>query len=100
MEKHLIQPHVALNPKHKIIKNGDARLTQKQKWCPLTSVLKGCDTDPLKQVLGLLVDPAWIVGGVHADGLKQFILVISMKRRLTDQHFVQQHPKRPPVHRE
>lgn len=50
-------------------------------------------TDPLKQVLGLLVDPSRIVGSVHSDGLKQLVLIISMERRLTNQHFIQQHPK-------
>lgn len=50
-------------------------------------------TDPLEQVLGLLADPARIVGSVHADGLKQLILIISVERRLTNQHFIQQHPE-------
>lgn len=67
----------------------------KQKWCPITDVfcLIGIGTDLLKQVLGLLVDPTRIVRSIHADGLKQLILIISMERRLTNEHFVKQHPK-------
>lgn len=59
-----------------------------------------CGADPLQQVLGLLVDPARIMGRVHADGLKQLVLVVPVERRLTDQHLVQQDSKGPPVHGE
>ena len=51
----------------------------------------------LHEVLGLLGDPAGVMGRVHADGLKQLILVIAMERRLANQHLVQQDPKGPPV---
>lgn len=55
-------------------------------------------THPLQQVLGLLVDPAGVVRSVHTDGLKQLVLVVSMERRLSDQHLIEQHAERPPVH--
>lgn len=63
----------------------------------------GCstsDTDPLDQVLGLLVDPARVMGSIHADGLKQLVFIVPVEGRLTYQHFIQQHAKRPPVHGE
>lgn len=33
------------------------------------------------------------------DGGEQFFLVFAVERRLTDQHFVQQNPVRPPIDR-
>lgn len=69
-------------------------------WQMYCILYKKYGTDPLKQVLGLLVDPARIVGSIHSDGLKQLVLIISMERRLTHQHFIQQHPKWPPINRE
>lgn len=59
-----------------------------------------CSPDPFQQVLGLLVDPARIMGRVHADGLKQLVLIVSVERWLTDQHLIQQDSKGPPVHGE
>lgn len=59
-----------------------------------------CDIDPLNQVLGLLVDPARVMGSIHADGLEQLILIISVERWLTNQHFIQQHSEWPPVNGE
>lgn len=59
-----------------------------------------CSPDPFQQVLGLLVDPARIMGRVHADGLKQLVLIVSVERRLTNQHLIQQDSKGPPVHGE
>lgn len=59
--------------------------------------MNGFGPDPFQQVLDLLVDPAGIMGSVHADRLKQLILVISMERRLPNQHLIQQDSKRPPV---
>lgn len=57
-------------------------------------------TDPFQQILGLLVDPTRIMGRVHADGLKQLVLIVSVERRLTNQHLIQQDSKGPPVHGE
>ena len=55
------------------------------------------NTNPLNQVLGLFVDPARVMGSIHADGLKQLIFIISVEGWLTNQHFIQQHSERPPV---
>lgn len=60
----------------------------------------GGHTDPLHQVLGFLGDPARVVGRVCTDRLKQLVLIITMEGGLANQHLVQQHSKRPPVHRE
>lgn len=54
----------------------------------------------LQQVLSFLGDPARVVRHVHPDGLKQLILVITLERRLANQHLIHQYPKRPPVHGE
>lgn len=54
----------------------------------------------LQQVLGLLGDPARVVRRVHPDRLKKLVFVITLERRLADQHLVNQHSERPPVHRE
>lgn len=52
----------------------------------------------LKQALGLLGDPPRVVRGVCSDGLKQFILIIALEWRLTNQHLIHQHTKGPPVY--
>lgn len=57
-------------------------------------------THLLHDVLGLLGDPAGIVWRVHPDGLKEFILIITMEGRLTNEHLIEEDPKGPPVHRE
>lgn len=56
------------------------------------------DSYQLKQALGLLGDPPRVVRGVCPDGLKQLILIVALERRLTNQHLVHQHTKRPPVY--
>lgn len=61
-------------------------------WLPLEQLLH--------DVLGLLGDPARIVWRVHPDGLKEFILIITMEGRLTNEHLIEEDPKGPPVHRE
>lgn len=40
------------------------------------------------------------MGRVHADRLKQLVLVVSVERRLTNEHLIQQDSKGPPVHGE
>ena len=57
-------------------------------------------TNPLQEVFGFLGDPAGGVGRVHANGLKQLVLIVAVEGRLSDEHLEQQHPERPPVHRE
>ena len=52
-----------------------------------------------QDVAGVLGQPAGVEGIVGADGLEQFLLVVPVKGRLANQHLVQQHPERPPVHR-
>jgi len=52
------------------------------------------------EALGLLGDPARVVGGVRPDGLKQLVLVVALEGRLADEHLVHQHAEGPPVHRE
>ena len=56
-------------------------------------ILRGRCTYLFHQVLSLLGNPAGVMGRVHADGLKQLILVISMEWRLSNEHLVQQDPK-------
>lgn len=34
----------------------------------------------LKQTLGLLGDPSWVVRRVRPDGLKQLILIVALER--------------------
>lgn len=63
-----------------------------------TSICGG--SDPFQQVLGLLVDPAGVMGRVHTDGLKELVFIVAMERRLANQHLVQQDSKGPPVHGE
>lgn len=40
------------------------------------------------------------MGRVHADGLEELVLIVSVERRLTNQHLIQQDSKGPPVHGE
>lgn len=45
-------------------------------------ICAGCftgNTHPLDQVFGLLVDPARVMGSIHADGLKQLIFIVSVE---------------------
>lgn len=56
------------------------------------------DSYQLQQALGLLGDPPRVVRGVRSDWLKQLILIVTLERWLTNQHFIHQHAKRPPVH--
>lgn len=37
-------------------------------------------TYQLEQTLGLLGDPSGVVGGVRPDGLKQFVLIVTLER--------------------
>lgn len=53
-----------------------------------------------QQALGLLGNPARVVRDIRPDGFKQLVLIITLERRLTNQHLVHQHTKRPPVHGE
>ena len=52
-----------------------------------------------QDVLGVLGQPGGVGGVVSADGLEQGLLVLPMEGGLANQHLVQQHAERPPVHR-
>lgn len=56
-------------------------------------------TDLDQYVLGVLTEPAGIEGVVCSYGLEQLLFVAAVERRLADEHLVEQHSKRPPVHR-
>lgn len=62
--------------------------------CSLTGQAADLDED----VLGVLGEPAGVGGVVSANGQEELLLVVAVERRLADEHLIQQHPERPPVH--
>lgn len=65
---------------------------------PNVQPLRRTLTDLDQNVLGVFGEPTRIDGVVCSYGLKQLFLVAAVERRLTDEHLVQQHAERPPVH--
>lgn len=51
-----------------------------------------------QNVFGVFGEPARINRVVCSYGLEQLLFIAAVERRLTDQHLVQQHSERPPVH--
>ena len=56
-------------------------------------------TDQTKQGGRFAGQGVGVARRVVQDGVEQVVLVVAMERGLTNQHLVQQHAKRPPVHR-
>ncbi len=67
--------------------------------CVRSQCERTADTDQAEAGGGVLVDPARVVRRVVQDAVEQVVLVVPVERRLADQHLVQQHAERPPVHR-
>lgn len=61
--------------------------------------MTGRAADLDEDVLRVLAEPAGVGGVVGADGQEELLLVVAVERRLANEHLVQQHPERPPVHR-
>lgn len=59
--------------------------------------VRAADLD--EDVFGVLAEPAGVGRVVGADGEEELLLVEAVEGRLADEHFVQQNPKGPPVHR-
>ena len=53
-------------------------------------------THPFADVLGLLADGLGVADGVVRDGGEELLLVLAIKRWLTHQHLIQEHPIGPP----
>ncbi|CAD0201508.1 unnamed protein product [Chrysodeixis includens] len=63
---------------------------------PLLRVLH---QERLACVFGFLAQSLRIRHAIISDSRKQFLFILTIKRRLSDQHLIQQHSIRPPVHR-
>ena len=53
---------------------------------------------PFTNVFGFFAYRLGITDSMVCDGRKEFLFILTIKRRLSHKHFIQQHPIGPPVH--